>query len=78
AWIMWAVVHIAFIVNFRNRFRVLLGWFFNWLMSSRDARLIVGDARPRVRLPQAPGFEPTEPTPPKEEPLRDPSVTASQ
>lgn len=58
AWLLWAIVHIAFLVGFRNRMRVLLGWFFQWLSGSRDARLIVGDATPRVRLPQAPGFEP--------------------
>ncbi|MEM7449761.1 MAG: NAD(P)/FAD-dependent oxidoreductase [Myxococcota bacterium] len=58
AWLLWAVVHVAFIVGFRNRLRVLMGWFMNWLMSSRDARLIIGNSKPDIRLPYGPGFKP--------------------
>ncbi len=45
AWVLWAVVHIAFLVGFRNRAVVLLSWLWNWVVSARDARLITGDAR---------------------------------
>ncbi|MEM1032615.1 MAG: NAD(P)/FAD-dependent oxidoreductase [Myxococcota bacterium] len=62
AWVLWAVVHVFFIIGFRNRTRVVLGWFYNWMSSSRDARLIVGDATPRIRLPHGPGFEPSLPS----------------
>ncbi|MEM7606373.1 MAG: NAD(P)/FAD-dependent oxidoreductase [Myxococcota bacterium] len=57
AWLLWAVVHILFIVGFRNRFRVLLGWAFNWFVGSRDSRLIVGDRQLRMIEPQGPGYE---------------------
>ncbi|MEL6328702.1 MAG: NAD(P)/FAD-dependent oxidoreductase [Planctomycetota bacterium] len=56
AWLLWAGVHIAFLVGFRNRVRVLFNWACSWLLNSHDARLIVGDARMRVRLPKGPGF----------------------
>jgi NADH dehydrogenase len=45
AWLAWGVVHVLFLVNFRNRVQVLLSWFWNWLFNARDARLITGDAR---------------------------------
>lgn len=45
AWLLWAVVHIFFLIDFRNRLQVLLGWFWNWLINARDVRLITGDAR---------------------------------
>ncbi|MEM9021823.1 MAG: NAD(P)/FAD-dependent oxidoreductase [Planctomycetota bacterium] len=57
AWLLWAGVHIVFIVGFRNRTRVLLSWVLGWLFNSHDARLITGDASLRVKEPQGPGFE---------------------
>lgn len=59
AWVLWAGVHVAFLVGFRNRARVLFNWSVGWLMNSHDARLIVGDTRLRVREPRGPGFIPT-------------------
>ncbi|MCC5829746.1 MAG: NAD(P)/FAD-dependent oxidoreductase [Phycisphaeraceae bacterium] len=52
AWLLWGGVHIAFLIGFRNRLYVLIHWFWNWLLNSRDARLITGqdpddpDSRP--------------------------------
>ncbi|MEM1183458.1 MAG: NAD(P)/FAD-dependent oxidoreductase [Planctomycetota bacterium] len=60
AWSLWACVHVAFLVGFRNRLRVMLSWVFNWVWNSHDARLIVGEAKLRVRQPEGPGFEPAE------------------
>ncbi|MEM9348280.1 MAG: NAD(P)/FAD-dependent oxidoreductase [Planctomycetota bacterium] len=57
AWLLWAVVHIVFIVGFRNRTRVLLSWVLGWLFNSHDARLITGESRLRVKEPQGPGFK---------------------
>lgn len=48
AWLIWAGVHITFLVSFRNRTQVLLGWFWNWVVNSRDARLITGDSRMHI------------------------------
>ena len=58
AWVVWAVVHIAFLVSFRNKIRVLFNWGSSWLLNSHDARLIIGKNRLKVRLPQGPGFVP--------------------
>jgi NADH dehydrogenase len=60
AWIVWAVVHVAFLIGFRNRTVVMLNWFWNWLLNSRDARLITGDSQIDVELPRSPDFVPTE------------------
>ena len=43
AWLMWLVVHIWFLITFRNRLLVLFGWFYNYLLYARGARLITGE-----------------------------------
>jgi NADH dehydrogenase len=45
AWITWAMVHIFFLIGFRNRLRVMASWFWTYLFFSRGARLITGDLR---------------------------------
>ncbi|MDZ4753499.1 MAG: NAD(P)/FAD-dependent oxidoreductase [Phycisphaerae bacterium] len=52
AWFLWGGVHIAFLVNFRNRLQVLISWFWNWLLNARDARLITGDAQLEIHTPR--------------------------
>jgi NADH dehydrogenase len=64
AWLVWGGVHIAFLVNFRNRLQVLLSWFWNWLLNARDARLITGDARLDVQIPRSAEFVPEGSCPP--------------
>jgi len=58
AWVLWGVIHIAFLVNFRNRIQVLFSWFWNWFINARDARLITGDARVRLVTPCDDDFVP--------------------
>lgn len=43
AWLMWLVIHILFLVTFRNRVSVLANWLWNYLTYSRGARLITGE-----------------------------------
>jgi NADH:ubiquinone reductase (H+-translocating) len=43
AWVTWAVVHIFFLIGFRNRLRVAASWFWTYVTFSRGARLITGD-----------------------------------
>lgn len=40
AWLAWLVVHIYYLIGFRNRVLVLLQWFWSYLTFSRGARLI--------------------------------------
>jgi NADH dehydrogenase len=43
AWLLWWVVHIFYIVGFRNRMLVMLHWAWSWLTFKRGARLITGE-----------------------------------
>jgi NADH dehydrogenase len=46
AWILWGIVHIFFLIGFRNRMAVFLNWIWAWLTYGRGARLITGDTTP--------------------------------
>ena len=41
AWLTWALVHIAYLVQWRNRFFVLMQWCWSYFRFGRGARLIV-------------------------------------
>jgi NADH dehydrogenase len=45
AWVLWLVVHIFWLIGFRNRFLVLAEWAWAYLRYERGARLITGDSR---------------------------------
>ena len=45
AWITWIVIHIFFLIGFRNRIAVLSQWIWTYFTFSRGARLITGDQR---------------------------------
>ena len=45
AWITWMVVHIFFLIGFRNRLAVIFQWIWNYFMFKSSARLITGDQR---------------------------------
>jgi len=40
AWLLWGVVHIAFLIGFRNRLTVLVEWLWAYFTFQRGARLI--------------------------------------
>ena len=42
AWFAWLAIHIFFLIGFRNRFFVLLGWAWHYLTFRRGARIITG------------------------------------
>lgn len=41
AWIAWLLVHILFLIGFRNKLSVLLGWAYSYIFDKPDARIIV-------------------------------------
>lgn len=43
AWITWLVVHIYFLIGFRNRLGILTSWAWTYFTFSDSARLITGD-----------------------------------
>ncbi len=52
AWWLWLVVHIFYLIGFRNRLLVLIQWAWSYLTFQRGARLITGGPdRARVALP---------------------------
>jgi NADH:ubiquinone reductase (H+-translocating) len=55
AWVLWGIVHIFFLIGFRNRMAVFLNWIWAWLTYGRGARLITGDTTPlALRAKHAP------------------------
>lgn len=42
AWLMWGVIHISFLIGFRNRLVVMLEWFWSYMTFQSGARLITG------------------------------------
>jgi NADH dehydrogenase len=44
AWLAWLVIHITFLVGFRNRIAVLFNWAYVYFTRRRHAQLIVGHA----------------------------------
>jgi NADH dehydrogenase len=40
AWLAWLLVHILYLVGFKNRIIVLFEWAWNYIFSKRGARLI--------------------------------------
>lgn len=47
AWLAWLLVHIFFLIGFRNRLLVLFDWATAYLTYERGARLITGPLAPR-------------------------------
>ena len=71
AWLMWGVVHVMYLIGFRNRFIVMFNWTWSYLTFKRGARLITG--RPRGRIsddlparPQSPREAMTATVPPSD------------
>ena len=52
AWMAWLLVHIFFLIGFRNRFAVLFNWAWSYFTYQRGARLITG--RRLTLLPRSP------------------------
>lgn len=43
AWLLWSVVHIFFLIGFRNRLRVMFEWAWYYVTHRPGARLIIGN-----------------------------------
>jgi NADH dehydrogenase len=54
AWIIWLVVHILYLVGFRNKLVVLSNWAYRFFTYERGTRLII---RPFVRKEDKAGQE---------------------
>ena len=47
AWLMWLFIHILFLVGFRNKLAVLLGWAFAYIKDNPSARVIINPPNPQ-------------------------------
>ena len=45
AWMTWMLVHIFFLIGFRNRYSVFLSWAFTYITEQDGVRLIVGSQK---------------------------------
>jgi NADH dehydrogenase len=55
AWLTWVFIHIFFLIDFRNRFVVMLDWAWSYFTYQRHARLIFErEAAPSAPPPPAP------------------------
>jgi NADH dehydrogenase len=46
AWLTWLMIHIAYLIGFRNRILVLFEWAWAFVSYQRGARLITGEPMP--------------------------------
>lgn len=46
AWVAWLLIHIAYLIGFRNRLLVLISWSWSYLTFRRGARIITGSEEP--------------------------------
>ncbi|MGZ4962131.1 MAG: NAD(P)/FAD-dependent oxidoreductase [Limisphaerales bacterium] len=63
AWMMWLVVHLLFLVGFRNKLSVLIQWTYSYLTYKRGARIITGvdevqNQPPKPEKPAQPALAP--------------------
>jgi NADH:ubiquinone reductase (H+-translocating) len=58
AWLIWVVVHIMYLIGFRNRVLVMLQWGWAYLTYHRGIRLITGDRQVEVRRARGAEDEP--------------------
>ena len=50
AWLAWCLLHIFYLIGFRNRFVVMFEWAWSFVSYQRGARLITGNLEePRSR-----------------------------
>ncbi len=53
AWVAWLLLHLLFLVGFRNRVIVVFQWAWSFISYDRGARLITGPLRPPPQLAPA-------------------------
>jgi len=46
AWLAWLVIHLIFLVGFRNKIAVLFQWFYSYVTYKRGARIIASPEAP--------------------------------
>lgn len=52
AWLAWLVLHLLWLLGFRNRLQVLLNWMWNYLAYDRSVRVLIAEKRVSLKLAQ--------------------------
>ena len=53
AWVLWLLIHIAYLIGFANRIVVITRWAWSFLTYGRGSRLITGQPMlPEIEEPQ--------------------------
>lgn len=55
AWLFWLMVHILFLIGFRNRLLVMFHWAWSYVTFQRGARLITGNTPALPEVASMPG-----------------------
>jgi len=71
AWLAWAFIHIAYLVEFQNRVVVMFRWFINYVARRRGARLITGEGLPSPHVAEPSGLHPEPVKPPAPPPAEE-------
>jgi NADH dehydrogenase len=50
AWVIWAIVHITYLIEFDNKLLVMIQWAWNYFTRKRGARLITETVRSRPEV----------------------------
>ncbi|HEY2902653.1 MAG TPA: NAD(P)/FAD-dependent oxidoreductase [Polyangia bacterium] len=53
AWLAWGLIHIMFLIGYRNRLLVMLQWLWQYVTFQRGARLITGTEPPVIASAKA-------------------------
>ena len=48
AWLLWSLVHVYFLIGFRNRLAVAMSWCWSYVTFQRGTRLITGMSGSRI------------------------------
>ena len=48
-WLSWGLVHLMFLVGYRNRITVILEWAWSYFVYERGARLITGNPEMKIK-----------------------------
>jgi NADH dehydrogenase len=75
AWLAWSVIHLMFLIGFRTKLFVMAGWIFDYLAHGREARLITGTFKLKVRDPRRGERVPISSAPPPESVQKGSTVT---
>jgi NADH dehydrogenase len=51
AWLAWSGIHVMFLIGFRTKIFVVMGWIYDYFFKGREARLITGNFRLKVTRP---------------------------